>query len=98
MLRHEYQSRERRMAEEKSDETKPAVQRRVARPFIGPAGTSNTMRPLSRPGASGERPRPAAFVPAPAPERLTLGIVPDGASLPSAAVPQAIAPAESSAI
>src|SRR5688572_32682576 len=92
MLRHEYSRRERRMAEEKTEETKPVVPRRVARPFIGPAGASTATRPLSRPSAPGERPRPAAFLPPPAPERPTLGAVPGTASLPPSAGPQATAP------
>jgi hypothetical protein len=51
------------MAEQKTDETKPAVPRRGARPFIGPAGTGAAARPLLRPTAAPDRPRPAAFAP-----------------------------------
>ena len=49
------------MAEQKTEDTKPAVPRRVARPFIGPAGPTAGARPLLRPTAPVERPRPAAF-------------------------------------
>ena len=65
------------MAEQKSEDTKPAAARRAVRPFVGPAGASGGSRPLLRPTAPNDRPRPAAFAPTPAPERQSLGTAPE---------------------
>lgn len=54
------------MAEQKSDETKPAVARLGARPFAGRAiGTSATRPPILRPAAPAVRPASGPFAPAP---------------------------------
>jgi len=68
------------MAEQKNEDTKPAAARRAVRPFVGPAGASPGSRPLLRPPAPNDRPRPAAFAPPVPPERPSLGTAPDRAA------------------
>ena len=74
------------MAEQKTEDTKPPVARRgarpfvgpaggtpPARPFVGPAGPTPAARPSFRPGAPSTRPGAAPFAPPVAPERAALG-------------------------
>jgi hypothetical protein len=62
------------MAEQNSEEPKPPLARRGARPFAGPAaGASGAARPFLRPTSPGQRPAPAPFAPRTVPPRSTLG-------------------------
>jgi len=64
------------MAEQKTEDTKPPVARRGARPFVGPAGAApaaTTARPLARPAAPPARPGRAPFSPL-SPDRTALGV------------------------
>ena len=60
------------MAEQKTEDTKPPVAHRGARPFVGPAGGSPAARPLLRPAATPARSTRAPFAP---PDRAALGVV-----------------------
>ena len=60
------------MAEQKTEDTKPPVARRGARPFVGPAGVAPAARPLLRPAATPARGRPP-FAPPLSSDRLALG-------------------------
>jgi hypothetical protein len=64
------------MAEQKTEDTKPPVARRGARPFVGPAGAAPAARPLLRPAAPPARPGLAPFAPPLSPNRASLGVVP----------------------
>ncbi len=86
------------MAEQKNEDTKPEAARRAVRPFVGPAGASPGSRPLLRPPAPNDRPRPAAFVPPVAPERPSLGTAPDRAAAAAAVATPAPAPLDAPSV
>ena len=82
------------MAEQKTEDTKPPLPRRGARPFAGPASAPNAARPSLRPAIPGHRPAPAPFAPRTVSAGSPLGIPTPPASAAPASTPVTGGPAE----
>ena len=82
------------MAEQKTEDPKPPLARRGARPFAGPAGAPNAPRPFLRPATPGQRPAPAPFAPRGVAAGSPLGVPAPPAPAAPTSKPVQVGPAE----